>query len=295
MVEGQRVCGPTAEESPACCLIIMVSVEQLECRVGSKVLLSDVSIALAAGEVLAVLGPNGAGKSTLLKCLSGEKTPTAGAIRIGERMLTEIPARETARWRGVLPQSSRIPFEFRVMEIVLLGRSPHLHGAETKEDVAIAREALAINDALHLAGRTVNTLSGGELQRVHMARVLAQIWEPVAVPGRLLLLDEPTASLDLKHQHSLLRRVRMLAENGVAVLVILHDLNLAAAYADRLLFLKEGRVKGNGIPCEVITSELIADIFEVSATVVAHPSHRTKVLVVQSQSEPVKSCETLSC
>lgn len=261
----------------------MISVEQLGFQVAGKQLLSDISFELKPGEVIAVLGPNGAGKSTLLKCLAGQHQPTTGKIRIGEAMLDAIPAKEVATWRGVLPQSSRIPFEFRVIEIVILGRSPHLHGAETSKDHQIARDALKLMDALHLAERTVNTLSGGELQRVHMARVLAQIWEPVSNPGRLLLLDEPTASLDLNHQHALLETARAWANNGTAVMVILHDLNLAAAYADRILILKRGMLVAEGSPTKVLTPEILADTFQVSVSILEHPMHQGPLVVVHSK------------
>ncbi len=268
--------------------VIMIRVEQLGFEVSGKPLLADVTFDLKSGEVLAVLGPNGAGKSTLLKCLAGQQCPSTGRITVANSDLFQMPARSVAKWRGVLPQSSRIPFEFTVIEIVMLGRSPHLKGGETFADQQIAREALQLTDALHLADRTVNTLSGGELQRAHMARVLAQIWSPVPVPGRLLLLDEPTASLDLNHQHMLLQIARSWAANGTAVLVILHDLNLAATYADRLMILKQGRVVSTGAPTEILTRECIRDVFEVDATVIEHPNTRTPVVLVNASLE--RSC-----
>lgn len=249
----------------------MISVEDLTFSVDGRPLVDHVSFGLARGEVLAVLGPNGAGKSTLLKCLSGEHRPSRGSIRVGDRPLNSWSLRDAARWRGVLPQSGRVPFAFRAMEIVLLGRSPHTSGIESAEDIRIAREALAMADATHLADRTVNTLSGGELQRVHTARVLAQIWEPVENPGRLLLLDEPTASLDFKHQHTLLATARRWARAGTAVLVILHDLNLACAYADRILLLQSGRLQEIGPPDEVLTPETIQRVFDVQAIRLPRP------------------------
>lgn len=263
----------------------MIRVEQLGFVVSGKTLLADVTFDLKSGELLAVLGPNGAGKSTLLKCLAGQQRPSTGKITVADSDLLQMPAREVAKWRGVLPQSSRIPFEFSVIEIVLLGRSPHLKRGESPADMQIALQSLERTDALHLAERTVNTLSGGELQRVHMARVLAQLWDPVPTPGRLLLLDEPTASLDLNHQHMLLRIARSWAANGTAVLVILHDLNLAAAYADRLMILKRGRVVSTGTPKEILTQGCIRDVFEVDATVIEHPDTRLPVVIVNSPLE----------
>jgi iron complex transport system ATP-binding protein len=244
-----------------------LQVEALGFSVGGKSLIEDVSFSLNPGEVLAVLGPNGAGKSTLLKCLAGEISPTSGCILSRGTPLSDFPHCQIARWRAVLPQASRNPFAFSAREIVLLGRSPHVLGRETARDGEIVESALAATDSLHLADRSVQTLSGGELQRVHMARVLAQIWEPDHHQGRLLLLDEPTSALDLKHQHSLLRLAGAWAARGTAVLVILHDLNLAARYATRLLWLNGGRVVASGTPVETFTPQRIEEVFQVRARV----------------------------
>jgi iron complex transport system ATP-binding protein len=249
----------------------MITVDQIGFCVAGNALLSDVSFDLRAGEVLAVVGPNGAGKSTLLKCLAGQQTPDSGRILVMGKPLGDFTAKSVARWRGVLPQAGRIPFEFLVREIVLLGRLPHLNGRESREDHRIVTEALRLTDALHLAERPVQTLSGGELQRVQMARVLAQIWQPVSDPGRLLLLDEPTSSLDLKHQHALLRIARAVAANRTAVFVILHDLNLAAAYADRILILQAGKIVACGTPRETLTEDRIESVFQIRACVMDHP------------------------
>ncbi len=245
----------------------MISVENLGFEIQGKVLLDDVSFSLPKGEVLAVLGPNGAGKSTLLKCLAGELRPTKGRIVVTSCVLEEQSARKVARWRGVLPQSSPIPFAFTAREVVSLGRSPHIQGVETAKDHQIVTECLAATDAAHLADRTVNTLSGGELQRVHMARVLAQTWEPDPVHGRFLLLDEPTSALDLKHQHAILRLARNFAAKQSAVLVVLHDLNLAAQYADRVLLLNHARQVSIGTPLETLIPHRIREVFEVEVSI----------------------------
>lgn len=259
----------------------MITARNLEYRAGGTTLLSGVGFDLQAGEVLAVVGPNGAGKSTLLKCLSGEHSPTAGQVDVAGAALSAMSAQAVARWRGVLAQGNPVPFDFRVFEIVLLGRSPHSLGGESAEDHRIAREALIEMDALHLADRTVHTLSGGEMQRIHMARVLAQIWNPVPGFGRLLLLDEPTASLDLHHQHALLQTARDFAKNGTAVMVVLHDLNLASTYADRVLVLKSGRPIATGTPRDVLSPQRIAQVFHVNATLVDHPEHAAPLIFVQ--------------
>lgn len=178
------------------------------------------------------------------------------------------PLAELARRRAVLPQSSSVPFEFTALEIVLLGRAPHGDAAFSIER---AREAMAKTASEHLAERTVTTLSGGELQRVHLARVLLQVgWGPERT-GSCLILDEPISNLDPAHQHSALRVARDLAREGVAVAVVLHDLNLAAQYADRLLVMKAGRVVGQGTPREILSEKLIGEVFEVRARLVENP------------------------
>jgi iron complex transport system ATP-binding protein len=244
----------------------MIEVSGLSYSVGAKQLLREANLTLEAGEVLAVVGPNGAGKSTLLKCLSGELTPSQGAITFAGRPLAAIPHHEIARMRGVLPQANRLPFAFTARELVLLGRSPHVIGRESARDHQIVQAALSSTDTLHLADRSAQTLSGGELQRVHLARVLAQIWEPPE-SGRLLLLDEPTSALDLKHQHALLKLACTWAAQRTAVLVILHDLSLAARYANSILWLKEGIIQTLGRPRETVTAEIIREVFEVEAKV----------------------------
>ena len=239
-------------------------------RIGDVPLVRDVNIELQPGKLLAVLGPNGAGKSTLLKMLAGQLQPTAGEITVNDRPLQTYAARDIAQWRGVLSQTSQVPFDFTANEIVLLGRSPHLQGVERNRDHEIARAALMATGTEHLAERVVGTLSGGELQRVHFARVLAQIWEPQG--ERVLLLDEPTSSLDLSHQHETLALARKFVTQGVAGFVILHDLNLAALYADTLLVLHNGCTAATGTPEEVLNPEIISQVFNIQATVINHPT-----------------------
>lgn len=245
---------------------------------GGARLLKDVSLELRAGELVAVVGPNGAGKSTLLKALAGD-LPTAwirtGRVEFGGRPLHTWPRRDRARRLGVLPQQMPVPFAFTALETVLLGRSPH-GDRETAADRTIARQALAAAGVEHLAERLCPTLSGGEAQRVGFARVLAQLWPsatPRAEAPRYLLLDEPTASLDLARQHELLSVARAWASEGnVGVLAILHDLNLAARYADRLLVLDAGRPRGLGPPADLLTPALLQDTFGLPTLVQPHPT-----------------------
>ncbi len=255
----------------------MLRVERLEVRRGHCVVLSGIDLQLRPGEVLGVLGPNGAGKSTLLAALTGELPASAGQVTLDQRALDDWSGPERARRLAVLPQSSSLNFAFRVEEVVAMGRLPHDSGRV--RDAQIVQEALLAADAAHLAGRSYLALSGGERQRVHLARVLAQLW-----PGgdeQILLLDEPTSMLDPLHQHTCLQAVCRLAESGAAVLVILHDLNLAARYCDRLLLLEQGRAHALGTPAEVLRAEPLKAVFGLEVLVQTHPERGHPLIIAR--------------
>lgn len=256
----------------------MIEARNISVEIHSKKLLDDVSVEMRAGEVLVIVGANGAGKSTLRKVLCGDLVQTSGEVLIDEKPLNEWNLNERAKVRAVLPQDSSLNFPFTVLEIVLMGRAPHVAGVEAERDYEIARAALGAVDALDLEERIYPTLSGGERQRVHLARVLAQIWERTGSP-RYLLLDEPTASLDLTHQHTTLKIARRFAADGAAVLVILHDLSLAAQYADRVLILKDGKISALGAPAEVFTPDAIQKAFGVKVSVIKHPHFDCPLIV----------------
>jgi iron complex transport system ATP-binding protein len=243
----------------------------LSITLGATLVLDAVSVDLQAGELVTVVGPNGAGKSTLLRALCGEQRLANGRIVMDNKPLASWPRRERARRLAVMPQHSTLSFPFSGHDVVLMGRTPHLRGAESPRDYEIAYDALAVVGAQALAERIYSTLSGGERQRVQLARALAQLWEPPSIGARYLLLDEPTASLDLAHQHHALETVRRVARDGVGVLAVLHDLNLAAQYGDRILVLKDGRQQRMGAPWEVLTPALIEDVFEIAVLVIPHP------------------------
>jgi iron complex transport system ATP-binding protein len=188
---------------------------------------------------------------------------------LGERPLADWPADQRARSLAVLPQQSLLNFPFTAEEVVMLGRTPHATGLA--RDNAIVHEALACVDGAYLARRTYTHLSGGEKQRVHLARVLAQIWEPVDGLPRFLVLDEPTSSFDLAHQQLTLAVVADLAARGVGVLIVLHDLNLAARCADQLLLMQCGSIVSGGPPADVLNAETIEAVFQVKAHVGVHP------------------------
>lgn len=240
-------------------------------RVSGKTLLQDVDISVCAGEIVALVGPNGAGKSTLLRVLSGDVVPQDGTVYMSEQPLAKWRLADRARVRGILAQSSSLNFAFTVLQVVLMGRGPHARGRETRKDYEIVRAALDAAEIHHLENRLYTTLSGGERQRVQLARVLAQIWEAQPGQTRYLLMDEPTNNLDLNHQHRTLQIARKFAHEGVAVLVILHDLNLAAQYADQIVLLKQGVVTATGSPHDVLTADNIEAAFAMSVMVTQHP------------------------
>lgn len=255
----------------------MLRAERLDVLRGGKRVLAGVDLELQSGEVLGVLGPNGAGKSTLLGALCGEVAAAAGQVSLDRRALADWSGPQRARRMAVLPQGSTLNFAFRVEEVVAMGRLPHDTGRE--RDAEVVAEALQAADASHLTGRSYLALSGGERQRVHLARVLAQLWPGDA--GQILLLDEPTSALDPLHQHTTLQAVRAFADRGVAVLVILHDLNLAARYCDRLLLLADGRPHLLGAPEQVLQAEPLKDVFGLEVLVQRHPERGHPLIVAR--------------
>lgn len=230
-------------------------------RAGSRWLVRDASFTLERGEVLAILGPNGAGKSTLLAALAGDAAPAEGTVLLDGRPLGAIRPLELARRRAVLPQQTFVQFAFTAREIVEMGRAAI--DADSVDRAAIDL-ALRHTDAYDLQHRVFPTLSVGEQARVSLARVLAQ-------ETPVLLLDEPTAALDLRHQQLVMELARDLAARGAALAVVLHDLNLASAYADRILLLSDGRLAAIGTPRETLTEPLLSDIFGCRVSVVPHP------------------------
>lgn len=235
-------------------------------------LLTDVSLQLHAGEVLALIGPNGAGKSTLLSVLSGDLPSEGGDIVFRGRPLGDWSLVELARMRSVLLQQNQIMFPFTVHQVVEMGRAPWRRTPREDDDTEAIAEALEAADVAHLADRRVTSLSGGERARVEFARVMA---------GRtgVLMLDEPTAALDLSHQEALLRIARARAESGDAVLIILHDLNLATAFADRVALLQRGHLVACDTPARVLTAERLTEVYGTPVEVIKHPGSGASIVL----------------
>ena len=276
----------------------MLQAQGIAVQRGERQILSDIDLSLPAGQVIGVLGANGAGKSTLLAALAGELSPSAGRITLNGRPLSAWHAVELASCRAVLPQSPSLQFDLPVATVIGMGAYPHARHTRTgaprtdsrdtaqaaiAEDQRILQRVLALADVQDLYERRYRRLSGGEQQRVHLARVLYQLL--LARQGhdeyRVLMLDEPTASLDPRHQLHLLSAVHTLVhEENVAALVIVHDLNLAAGCCDRLLLLGQGRVAACGTPAQVLTPDTLRQVYGVEATVLPHPNQPGRPLVV---------------
>lgn len=259
----------------------MLQADNIHVQIGDKTLLAGVSLDLMPGEVLAVVGPNGAGKSTLLKVLSDELAPTQGQVWLNNKKLHLWSAREQAQVRAILPQSSRLGFPFRVEDVVMMGRSPYRHTHTHKQNLQAAQQAIDMAQVGHLCGRIFTTLSGGEQQRVQLARVLAQLWNANASEARYLLLDEPISALDLSHQHHVLGLAHHLAQTAnIGVLAVLHDLNLAALYADQIAIIADGKLQTCGTPAEVLRPCQIKTAFDVNVEVIPHPAQAASPLVI---------------
>ena len=267
-----------------------LAVEQASYRIDGRSLLDRVSLALAPGEVHAVLGRNGAGKSTLLRLLAGDIQPHDGSVILNGRALSAWTPRARARMRAVLPQAESLRFGFTAEQVVAMGRyaSPQ-HRPEV--ELGIVREALRLAGVGELAQRRYPSLSGGERARVQFARVMAQIWEPPLDSegggARYLLLDEPTASLDLAHQHACLLQARSFAASGVGVLTVLHDPNLALRYADRVTVLESGKVIGQGPTRELLSRELLERTYGIGIELM-HSAGEALPVVVAHPRQPVR-------
>jgi iron complex transport system ATP-binding protein len=254
----------------------VIRAEGVTVELGGRRAVEAVDLAVPTGELLALVGPNGAGKSTLLSALAGERHPDAGRVLVGDRPVDGFEPLELARIRSVLTQDNAVSFPFRVAEVVEMGRSPWARTPARELDEAAIREALERTDVAHLVERRFTELSGGERARVSLARVLAQ-------DTPVVLLDEPTAALDLRHQEDVLRIARELAREGRTVVVVLHDLSLAGAYADRVALLEHGRLRALGTPVEVLTEQLVSEVYQLSVEVLVRGG---RPLIIPRRSHP---------
>lgn len=254
----------------------------LSFRVGGRDLVREASLELAPGTTTILIGPNGAGKSTLLKLMTGEAKPSGGEIRVDGEALAAIPAWRLACQRAVMAQHALLVFPFSVYEVASLGVDGIGRAMTRVRRDALVGESLAAAGVLELAGRAYQTLSGGEQQRVQFARVLCQIEAGRSVASRqALFLDEPIASLDLCHQLALLDMARAIAGRGVAVLIVLHDLNLAVTYADHLVVMDQGQIIAQGAPAKTLDDALLRQVFKVDLSLSRAPAPGLPFLLPQ--------------
>lgn len=251
----------------------MLEATDIVFRAGDRTLLDRVSAAFEPGRLHLIIGANGAGKSTFVKVLSRLVRPHAGRVTYGEADAAAWSERELARRRAVLSQAIEVAFPIPVHELVMMGRYPHFRGRPGPIDDRICDEVMRFFDVHDMAGRSYGTLSGGERQRVNFARVLAQIWQPLDGSARYLFLDEPLTFLDIRHQIDFMKKVKAFAAQPDVVIVgVVHDLNLAAKFADRLVLIHHGRILADGTIAEVLTEEHLHTAFEVAPVRLTNPA-----------------------
>lgn len=238
-------------------------------------ILDDVAIELHRGEVHALVGPNGAGKTTLFGVLAGDESPLAGEVRLDGESLRSIRPQQLARRRSVLLQQNTVAFSFTTEQVVRMGRAPWAGTPGEDDDDSAVAAAMTATEVLELADRPVSSLSGGERARVALARVLAQGVD-------ILLLDEPTAALDLKHHEDVMRLARRQADAGATIAIVLHDLNAALTHSDRVTLLSHGRVAATGAPAEVLTADRIEHVYSQAVDVFPHPQTGTPVITARA-------------
>ena len=256
----------------------MLKAESISFRIGDKYLLQQNTVDFEIGKFHVIMGSNGAGKTTLLKLLAGDQKPSSGKIILFEKELNHFSKKELATKRGVLSQHYNINFPISVNAIVLMGRYPYFQNNPGSNDLAICKQTMQLMDVYDLAERDYNTLSGGEAQKVQMSRVLSQIWEAKESEQKLLFLDEPVSHLDIKYQYQLLTAAKNLCKQNTTVIAILHDVNLSIAYADRILFMKQGKIIHATTELSKISKEVIHEVFDVSSSILHPPNHKPVVI-----------------
>lgn len=249
----------------------MLKTKGISYSIGKKKILQDVNAEFLPGELNMILGPNGSGKSTFLKIFSGELDGFAGEVYYGSKKLNTLKKEELAKERAVMSQQPELTFPLTVEEVVMMGRYPHFVFNPAKKDDSICEEVIERMNLLHFKDRNYLTLSGGEKQRVQFARVLAQIWEQPANGLRYLFLDEPLNNLDINYQQEFLQITKKFTQGNTVLVAVMHDINIAIQYADKLFFLKEGEVAAHGSPSAILNEELIENVFGVKTTIIKNP------------------------
>lgn len=250
----------------------MLNVQNINFKISPSLALTDISFDVQPGEMLAILGANGAGKSTLLKIITGALKMNSGNVLLNELPINYWPVKELAKFTAVMQQQNQLQLPFTVFEVVMMGRYPHFKNKETQSDEEIVDAVLVKTGIQKLKNRNYLTLSGGEQQRVHLARVLAQISGKKMESPRYLFMDEPSNNLDIRHQHGALNIAKEFAKEGNCVVAVLHDLNLALQYADKIVLLKNGAMKGFGACASVMTDAAISDVYDLPLSIFHPPA-----------------------
>ena len=249
----------------------MLRTEKIYYSIGRKLILDDINVEFNPGEFNMILGPNGSGKSTFLKIFGGEIQDYDGSVFYEAKKISHLKKEELAKSRAVMSQQPELSFPLMVDEVVMMGRYPHFTFNPGKKDEAICNEVIECMNLSAFKERNYLTLSGGEKQRVQYARVLAQIWEKPTTGLRYLFLDEPLTSLDINYQQEFLQIAREFTKDHTVLVAVIHDINLAIQYADHLFFLKEGKLAAHGKPKDILTEELIKNVFDVKVTLINNP------------------------
>lgn len=257
----------------------MLNAGNIYYRIGKKLILNGISAEFLPGEFNMILGPNGSGKSTFLKIFSGEVHGYEGTILYNGDKISKLKKEELAKYRAVMSQQPELSFPLMVDEVVMMGRYPHFSFNPGKKDEDICNEVMDRMNLTEFKERNYLTLSGGEKQRVQYARVLAQVWEKPASGFRYLFLDEPLTSLDINYQQEFLQIARKFKKEDTVLVAVMHDINLATQYGDKLFFMKDGELVAHGKPKEILTGSLIEKVFNIKTSVINNPITNTPLVI----------------
>ena len=257
----------------------MISIKNVQYNIGKTEIIKNISVEILPGEFTMILGTNGSGKSTFLKLFSGTIAPVSGEIFYGDEKLSSLKVENISKIRAVLSQRTDVAFPITAAEVVMMGRYPHFNFNPNKKDEDVVREVMALMNVEKFASRNYLTLSGGEKQRIQFARALAQIWNTDPQTISYLFMDEPLTGLDIHYQQSFLKIATSLLHPKLILVAVMHDINLAMQYADKVIFLKKGMLAAAGKTKDIISEDLIENVFDVKTTFINHPHTNTQIMI----------------
>jgi iron complex transport system ATP-binding protein len=246
----------------------MLKLQDIYYSIADKQILYNINVQFNTGQIHMILGPNGSGKTSLIKIASGQFENFKGSVQYDNELIQKIGTSSLAKYRSYLSQQNHIPFPLKVVELIQMGRYPHYEYQASKKDYEIVQAVVEQLEIKHLIDRDFSTLSGGEQQRVQFARVLTQVWEKANSQNRYLFLDEPLNNLDIQYQKYLLQTIKKFVNDDIAVIMVVHDINWALAYADKVYFLQDGNLIAQGNPIEIINADLIRKVFKIDAQLI---------------------------